>query len=313
MTPSAPGPGETTTADQPITTRSLHGALSLPLGRVEQLMRIELHGAFHGQSPELTGSMASGPWGLDADHRPSGLAAASLMDHTLATSIHAAAPELVWIVTTELQLNFLAAPPTDGTVLEAWTACAGSDPLGGMAHGTLRGPDGKTYVQATGWFQTVGPTTEGNLGLFRDMASLPLGPETEVPLDRVFGMRTTTPPAGAAGRPPVTEDFHAGPDFPSTDEYVNPQGAVHGGAVTVMAGLAAQHAMPDRTDFDLQSLRVMYLRPTHGAVLTRTRVRHAGRSVRVVDIELHGADGNRDGSSVIKPFVQAQAVFRTAR
>jgi acyl-coenzyme A thioesterase PaaI-like protein len=205
-------------------------------------------------------------------------------------------------------LNVLRPLPADGAVLESWTRARVADGTGGMASGTLLGPEGEEYLQATGWFQSVEGNDPAAVAHFTAMAGLPLGPETEVSLDRILGGRPTTPPP-PAGRPGVTDGFGAGWGFERKDELRNPHGAVHGGALSMMAALAAQQAMPDRAGFDLQSLRVMFLRPAGGEIASRVRVRHAGRSLRIVQVELHGA-GN---GPAVKPFVQAEAVFRPAR
>jgi acyl-coenzyme A thioesterase PaaI-like protein len=276
------------------------------LGRMERLMRVRiLKDPTDGVFGARTGVMATGPWVLDLEDRPTGAAAAVIMDNTLATSVHAAEPELKWIVTTELQLHVLRPLPTDGTILEAWTRSRVTDPQGGAATGTLLGPDGSEYVQATGWFQGVDGNKSSTVEHFRAMATLPLGEDTEVPLGAILSAEDPMP-ADAGNRPEPTEDFRAGLGFARNDELRNPHGAVHGGALTMMASLAAQQAMPDRACYDLQSLRVLFLRPAVGALSSRTRVRHSGRSLRVVDVELFNDEAGTPG----KAFVQAQAVFR---
>jgi hypothetical protein len=284
------------------------GRPDLVLGRMEQLMRVRLlRDPQKGAVGARTGTMVTGPWVLDPDGRPFGAAAAVVMDNTLATSVHAAEPLLQWIVTTELVLNVLRPLPVEGTTLESWTRTRVADATGGMASGTLLGPDGTEYLEATGWFQGVEGNDPAAVAHFTAMAGLPLGPDTEVPLGRVLGAQPTTP-APRAGRPGVTDGFGPGWGFERKDELRNPHGAVHGGALSMMAALAAQQAMPDRTGFDLQSLRVMFLRPAGGEIASRVRVRHAGRSLRIVQVELFGAGNGPDA----KPFVQAEAVFRPA-
>lgn len=77
----------------------------------------------------------------------------------------------------------------------------------------------------------------------------------------------------------------------------------------MMAALAAQQAMLDRTGYDLQSLRAAYLRPALGAIASRTYVRYAGSSLRVVEVELFSDEPGSTGET----FAQATAMFRTAR
>lgn len=284
------------------------------LGRTEQLMRVQLFEAQQRGARERTGTLRTGPWSVDPEGRHSGLSAAVVLDNTLARAIRAAAPGLDWIVTTELQLNFSRPFPAEETVLASWASAAAVDSLGGMAQASLQDAEGTVYVNATGWFQGVGPSSGTTAEQYRRLASLPLGPETEAPLASLMGMHGCTVPDQATNeRPSVTDHFQDGPQFAENDELMNPQGAVHGGALTIMSGLAAQQAMPDRSGFDLQSLRVLFLRPAGGAIAARTRVRHAGRSLRIVDVELVAGGPDVGHLTQGKPFVQAAAVFRAAR
>lgn len=308
---------------QMLTLEHLSRETISPIGRTERLMRVQVCGAASGPGPQRSGSLTTGPWSLDADGRSTALSAAVLLDNTLAKAVHAAAPGLDWIVTTELQLNFTGPLPPDGAVLEAWTQAITVDRLGGASRGTLRGPGGVEYAHATGWFQAVDTNSEESLEHYERQAALPLGPETEATMPALLGLRADTPRREDA-RPSVTEDFQPGVAFEANDSLKNPHGATHGGALTMMAGLAAQQAMPDRTGYELQSLQVRFLRPASGAIATRTRVRHAGRSLRIVEVELladHRVTGPGQrglGADVghprpAKPFVQATAAFRAAR
>ncbi|WMY79248.1 acyl-CoA thioesterase domain-containing protein [Citricoccus sp. I39-566] len=280
-----------------------------PLGRTERLMRVRIHGVESGAAPAPAGSLTTGPWSYDADGRPTALSAAVLLDNTLAKAVHAAAPDLDWLVTTELQLNVTGPYPADGAELEAWTRASAVDARGGVARGTLLGADGTEYAHATGWFHAVEKNSEQALEHYERQAALPLGPETEAPLSTLLGLHGASPRRDG-GRPTVTENFLPGVAFTADDSLRNPHGATHGGALSMMAGLAAQQAMPDRAGYDLQSLQVRFLRPASGAIATRTRVRHAGRALRIVEVEL--LSGDHGPAAASKPFVQATAAFRAA-
>ena len=113
-------------------------------------------------------------------------------------------------------------------------------------------------------------------------------------------------------RPAVAAAATAGVRFAPKPELANPSGAVHGGAMTLRAVTAAQAAMPDRERYDVQAVRVVFVRPGHGEMVALTRVRHAGRSLRLVDVDLVpvGADGVPVAD---KPMVQVQVTFRATR
>lgn len=82
--------------------------------------------------------------------------------------------------------------------------------------------------------------------------------------------------------------------------------------MTLRAVVAAQAAMPDRELYDVQAVRVVFTRPGHGEMVALTRVRHAGRSLRLVDVDL--VPVGEDGAPVAeKPMVQVQVTFRAAR
>jgi acyl-coenzyme A thioesterase PaaI-like protein len=256
----------------------------------------------------LTGVMDTGHWVLDMDGRPTGAAAAVILDNTLSASLRTNVNELHWVVTTELHLNFMRPLPTDGTVLGAWTRTMVGDEAGGMATGTLQGPDGTEYVQGTGWFQRAEGNTSEGLDHFEAIARQPLGDEEGASLGALLAAGPPTPTM-PHDRPDFTQSFVPGLTFARKDLLRNSRGALHGGALMMMAALAAQQAMPDRTGYDLQSLRAAYLRPAFGAIATRILVRHAGSSLRVVEVELFGDNPGSTG----KAFVQATATFRTAR
>lgn len=271
-------------------------------------MRVRLLGDCpHGLLGVRTGVMETGHWVLDMDGRPTGAAAAVILDNTLAAALRTSVDGLNWVVTTELHLNFMRPLPADGTVLEAWTRTLVGDGAGGMATGTLQGPDGTEYVQGTGWFQRAEGNTAEGLDRFEALARQPLGEEEEASLGALLAAGPATP-SQTGGRPDFAQSFVRGLGFARKDLLRNSQGALHGGALMMMAALAAQQAMPDRAGYDLKSLRAAYLRPAFGAIATRTHMRYAGSSLRVVEVELFSAEPGSTG----KAFVQATAMFRQA-
>ncbi|WP_373286694.1 PaaI family thioesterase [Citricoccus zhacaiensis] len=250
--------------------------------------------------------METGPWVLDQDGRPTGIAAAVILDGALSSAIRAAVPDWKWPVTTELHLNLLRPLPSDGTVLEAWTRSEIIDNAGGLTSGDLRTPDGTVHVQATAWFHGHGQADDSNLEQSLRSAERPLGPNTELPLAQLLHARDETA-ARSAIRSADLEQALPGLAFDSHDDLVSPLGAIHGGALTMMAGLAAQHTLLDRLDVDLQSLRVTFLRAGSGTVFTQARTIHSGRTLRVVEVNLYGERGPE------KPFAHCEAVFRPRR
>lgn len=272
-------------------------------GRVEQLMRTTiLRGADQGD-PNRTrraGIMEAGVWNRDLHDQPAGFTSAVLFDNTLAYALHLSDPTITALVTTELQLNFFGDLPEKRTELTAWTRSLYNDTTGGAASGILADSEGTEIVQATGWFLKVPVGPPEAQVQFERNSMLPLDEITYQPVGELLGATPVTPAISM----PVSDGGRLnqpGLHFPKNIELANPRGNIHGGALAMMAGLASQHAMPDLGDFRMQSLRVNFVRPGTGAVQSQVSVRHAGRSLRVVDVELHGAQG--------KPFVLAQASF----
>lgn len=274
-------------------------------GYVEKMMRVRGLKSQSNEAGEARfGVMDTGHWVLDLDGRPTGAAAAVIMDTTLAASLRDAVPALHRMVTTELHLNFTRPLPTDGTVLESVTRALVGDEAGGMATGMLRGPDGTHYVQATGWFYGVDGNTDDGLDRYETTAKRPLGAEEGLRLGALLAAT-----AGPLSRKDFDGGFLSGLSFARKETLRNSHGTIHGGALMIMAAMAAQQTMLDRTDFDLQSLRVSYLRPASGTIASRTKVRHAGSSIRVVDVELFSGERN----STEKAFVNATLTLRRTR
>lgn len=303
------------------------GPRSYVSGRTEQLFGIrrhpELNRTERGWNPA---AFEVGPWCLDLDGRLTAAAATVIMDNATAVAVHAAAGDAIRsVVTTELQVNVLAplpplpddavrsSEPQQGVLLECWTQVLSWDEGGGVARAWLEDAEGAVVVEATGWFQAVPEATAERLAEFEATARLPRGPETRVPMPELLGVRPETlTPADRATRPSVDDVRREGARFRDVPELANPIGAVHGGAMTLRAVTAAQAAMPDRALYDVQAIRVVFTRPGHGEIAALTRVRHAGRSLRLVDADLVpvGEDGTPLGD---KPMVQVQVTFRSAR
>lgn len=79
------------------------------------------------------------------------------------------------------------------------------------------------------------------------------------------------------------------------------------------AVLAAQAALPDRQEYDVQAVQVVFARPGLGEQVALTRVRHAGRSLRIVEVELVGVDPGTGAPLAGRPSIQAQVSFRAAQ
>ncbi len=314
-------PGERRTAEDAENT----GPRSHPQGRTEQLFGVRRHEQVRQEGAHWNpGFMIAGPSSIGLDGRPTAAAATVLMDNATAVAVHhAAAGAMEAIVTTELTLNVLKpmpafdpSPETDPDEqprMECWYTPLTVDACGGAARAWLVDAEGDRVAEATGWFQAVPAAPPASLDAFARHGRLPLGPETRVPMAELLGLDPESVTAQEdTVRPAQSGEFAPGARFRENRELDNPQGAVHGGAMMLRAILAAQGAMPDRARYDVQAVRTVYTRPGHGDMVAMTRVRHAGRALRFVDVELVPLAA--DGSPVAdKPMVQVQVTFRAAR
>lgn len=298
------------------------GPRSQPQGRTEQLFGVHRHTPVRQEGAHWNpGYWTVGPSTLGLDGRPTAAAATVLMDNATAVAVHhATGGQLPAIVTTELTVNVLKplpavdpspdADPAQDPVMECWYTPLSADASGGAARAWLVDADGDRVVEATGWFQAVPPSRPISLDAFIRHGALPLGPQTRRPMAQLLGLDPDSVTAQDDDlAPTAARTFTPGARFREDRTLDNQLGAMHGGAMMLRALLAAQGAMPDRARFDVQALRTVYTRPGRGDMVAMTRVRHAGRSLRLVDVELVPLAA--DGTPVAdKPMVQVQVSFR---
>ena len=259
-------------------------------GYVEQMMRVNVFkGNDETDAVQLhnLGVMQVGPWTHGLDKRPAGFSSAVILDNTLATALQKRSPALKHLVTTELQLNFLRNLPEDGDELTAWARPLSCTPEQCSAAGTLTDAAGNGLVEATAWYRPVVASSSANSNEYHENARLQGGNDTAQPLASILQVND------AADRDSHLDGFELqrGFTFRGDSRLANALGYVHGGAIAMMLGLTAQLAINDRVELSMQSLRVFYLRPGQGALQSHFRVRHAGRSFSIADVELLNADG----------------------
>lgn len=299
------------------------GPRRLLLGRPEQLAGLRRRETVEIQGDTLhPGDWEVGPWVRDLDGRPTGAAACVAADNLTAVALHWAAAEAYdAMVTTQLQVNVLRplpvfdpADPDDRPRLRMLGTPLSTDALGGCARGVIVDDDGTAYVEATGWFQaTPGPMSLA-LEAFREHAALPVAEADRADLPAVTAVVADSVPAPRPGeRPAVSQEMTAGLRFRAEPLLDNPGGMTHGGIQCLRAVLAAQAALPDRLEYDVQAVQVVFARPGLGEQVALTRVRHAGRSLRIVEVELVGVDPETGAPQAGRPSILAQVSFRAAQ
>lgn len=312
------------TRPDPATDPRLNGPRRLPLGRPEQLsglrrretIRLTADGALHPADWEI------GPWTRGLDGRPTGAAACVAVDNLTAVTLHWAAENaMTAVVTTQLQINVLRtlpafdpADPTDRPRLAMLGVPLMHDSLGGAARGLLVDDAGTPYVEATGWFQAVDGIQSAGREAYIEQAAQPIAEADQDSMAAVTALVPESVPAPRSGeRPAVTEDAVEGLRFRHEPALDNPGAMTHGGIQTMRAVLAAQAALSDRQEYDVQAVQVVFARPGLGEQVALTRVRHAGRSLRIVEVELVGVDPETGVPIAGRPAIQAQVSFRAAQ
>jgi acyl-coenzyme A thioesterase PaaI-like protein len=279
----------------------------VPIGTTEVLMGLHRPGAVHVNKPDSDNGHAEAiltiqPSTQGLSGRTSDAISAVVIDHILAAAIRAKTSELGPMATTQMNVDILRPLPEAGTRLDVEGESPLAGPWGGMASGSIRGEDGTEYVRASGWYIEVPGADDATVaGFHRRMAqNEPSGDPGSVAqtlgLD-VESFAATAP--GAAGEgpgeqaPPRSSSFLAteGPAFTARPDIMNENGVLHGGALTMMAILAAEMSMPDRDNYQLQSFKVDFLRGATGEIRTRLRRPHFGRRFRVITVEAYGEAG----------------------
>jgi hypothetical protein len=171
----------------------------------------------------------------------------------------------------------------DGSTVFAAATSPHGDGRGGFAEAQVQDETGITLLHGTSWLKLV----------------------DEVP-------RPTALPDGlAAHRGRSLKELLAGRDspggawtVPQNQLLTNPRGTVHGGVLTAIACYAAtRHLGPD-SGLDMASIHASFVRPAVGELTVSVTDRHAGRSFRVVDVEVSNPTG--------KPCLLASVTFRAA-
>ena len=195
---------------------------------------------------------------LAVDGRTPAGAVAVLVDDALGYAITADLPRGRWSVSAEITLDLLRPLPASGLVsTEARLVHANG--LGGFATGSVSDQEGRLLALCTqrGRFVTAPDdlVEEGAWG----------GPVREGDLERLLAVRPDVP-------------------MPTSDVLANEAGSLHGGISMLCADLVAHHLRPDLVT---ASVHIAYTRgiPIGAEVTWRTRVRHDGRSLAVVDVD----------------------------
>jgi acyl-coenzyme A thioesterase PaaI-like protein len=237
----------------------------------EALFRV---GPLLGEDDRADGKMLTGEWLRNAAGRPSRGSMFVLIDDVFGVAAMGHRPAERWAVTTEISVDFLSDPPSDGRTLSANAAELADDANGSLSRGSVFDPRGA--LLATGTLRVR--YTDALPKQLQDESHLMLphfereSPGATGTVEDLLGARF--------------EDDHRMVLAPST-LLSNSMGPLHGGILGCASELlgitVARHTDPG---FVTTSVRVAFVRPgpSETAVAFTAVKKHAGRTLQVIEV-----------------------------
>ena len=235
-------------------------------------------------SGEVMLSMPTGSWLRGPDGLPAHAALGVLIDDVLGNSILGCRPANSWPVSTEISVDYVSGPPSDGLPVQARSRVLSAPPAGALAAGEVTDSAGTLLAVATSRFHFVpgepvvpGEPAGGNPGSQRTEPGVLAPPEPSSLLD-LLGADLRGDATGA------TLTLTAGP------QLANPRGFLHGGIALCASQLAGERALSADGSLAATAIRIAYVRPVvlSGAVGFTARVVHGGRTFGVAQVTATG-------------------------
>lgn len=256
-----------------------------PPGGPEEMFRI-------GGTTQADGgvllSMPTGEWLRGPDGRTASAALGVLIDDVLGNSIIERRPANSWPVSTEISVDYVSWPPSDGRPVQARSRALSAPPAGALAAGEVTDSVGAVLAVATSRFHFVpgepvaprGLAVPGDSGDGRAQPGA-LGPAGPGSLLALLGADLRGDVMGA------TLTLPAGPHL------ANPRGFLHGGIALCASQLAGERAVSAGGSLPATAIRIAYVRPVvlAGTLTFTARVLHSGRSFGVAQVTATGPAG----------------------
>ncbi|MGW0025355.1 PaaI family thioesterase [Rhodococcus sp. NPDC003383] len=221
--------------------------------------------------------MVTGPWLGDELGRPCRGTLGVVMDDVMGHLVSGMTPEGFWAVSTEIHLDFVADPPTDGSVLRAESWVLGRGAQTGLAGGRVVDEQGRLIACGSTRLQTV------------PLADPPGAPAISLDdLDSRLGAGSIIDLLGAE---------HAwgasGIEFGPSPMLANPMGNIHGGVLLCASEITGSAALPIDAGFRTTSIHISYLRPcpSDAPVTFAPKIVHRGRSLGIVEVSSRNTAG----------------------
>jgi uncharacterized protein (TIGR00369 family) len=230
-------------------------------------------------------SMPTGEWLGGPDGRTASAALGVLIDDVLGNSIIERRPANSWPVSTEISVDYVSRPPSDGRPVQARSRVLSAPPAGALAAGEVTDSAGAVLAVATSRFHFVPgePVAPRGLAVPGDGRAGPgaLGPAGPGSLLALLGADLHGDGTGA------TLTLPAGPHL------ANPRGFLHGGIALCASQLAGERALSAGGSLPATAIRIAYVRPVvlAGTLTFTARVLHSGRSFGVAQVTATGPAG----------------------
>lgn len=255
-----------------------------PVGKPELLFGVRLvedprDGRWHGTMP-------SGLWTRGPDGAPSCAALAVLIDDTLGVAGATHQPEGRFAVTTELSVDYVAPPPSDGSVLTSEGGVVSAHDRGALATGTVRDAAGRTLAVMSLRGRYIPLLPEVAAG-----ASAQPEPSPGDPADADASRHDSL--LSVLGAAVHADDEQVRLRVPPNVRLTNGSGVLHGGIALAASQLAASYRLPAGEGMALSSTRITYLRQLEisGDIDFVATVVHGGRTFRVIEVTAYGPGG----------------------
>ena len=217
-------------------------------------------------------SMPTGPWLRGPDGLRARAALGVLIDDVLGNSIIGCRPANSWPVSTEISVDYVSRPPSDGLPVQARSRVLSAAPAGALAAGEVTDSADTVLAVATARFRFVpgepvvaGEPAGGSPGRPRAEPGVVAPPEPSSLL-ALLGADLHGDAMGA------TLTLAAGP------QLANPRGFLHGGIALCASQLAGERVLSADGSLAATAIRIAYVRPVvlSGAVRFTACVVHGG-------------------------------------
>lgn len=256
-----------------------------PVGKPELLFGVRL--VQDPRDRHWHGTMPSGLWTRGPDGTPSSAALAVLIDDTLGVAGAAHQPDGRFAVTTELSVDYVAPPPSDGGVITSEGEVIASYDRGALVTGTVRDALGQTLAVMSLRSRYIPLLPEVAAG-----ASARPEPSPGDPADADASRHDSLLSVLGVSSVHVDDD-EVRVRIPPNIRLTNGSGVLHGGIALAASQLAASYRLPADEGMALSSTRIAYLRQVEisGDIDFVARVVHGGRTFRVVEVTAYGPGG----------------------